>query len=301
MRNLETFTHAPQTSMGRYTRNTEIAPEVIKYLEDESDLRPYFTYKPMNNVLSKSFRIQKDEGIAVQIAGNAEVPRAEDVEKMFTVFLMRNATGYKIDDDDRRINSDDKQYESKKMTRALERLYKKERIDMKNVFIAAAQGTMTYPATGITVDAIRDAVTTMITTNVSEFGTDEVEPDTIFMSYASFRQLQLDPDFKYVPEIFQRLLLEGKISQGASRSPLSGPTGQVIDGLQIVLMNELGTDIILLDSRKEALWLCEDQAPKVSRYRDEEHISDITDIRHDQQPVCVKPECLYKLTKATSS
>lgn len=299
MKNLETFTHSPQTSRGRYTHNTEVAPEIIKYLEDESDLRPYFTYKPMNNVLSKSFRIQKEEGIAVQIAGNAEVPRAEDVEKMFTVFLMRNATGYKIDDDDRRINSDDPQYESKKMTRALERLYKKERVDMRNVFLAAAQGTMTYPKTGITVDAIKDAVTVMVTTNVSEFGTDEVEPDTIFMSYKVFRELQLDPAFKYIPEIFQRLLLEGKISQNASTSPLSGPTGQVIDGLQIVLMNELGDDVILLDSRKEALWLCEDQAPKVSKYRDEEHISDITDIRHDQQPVCVRPECLFKLTKAT--
>lgn len=297
MRNLDSFTHAPQTSMGRYTRNSEVAPELIKYLEDESDLRPYFVYKPITNALSKSYRISKDEGIAVQVAGNAEVPRAEDVEKMFTVFLMRNATGYKIDDDDRNINRDDPSYESKKMQRALERMLKKERMDMKNVFIAAAQGTMQYASTGITVNAIRDAVTTMITTNTSQFGTDQVEPDTIFMSYASFRTLQLDPDFKFIPEIFQRLLVDGKISEGTTRGPLSGPTGQLIDGLEIVLMNELGDDIILLDSRKEALWLCEDQAPKISKYRDEEHISDITDIRHDQQPVCVKPECLFKLTK----
>ena len=28
---------------------------------------------------------------------------------------------------------------------------------------------------------------------------------------------------------------------------------------------------------------------------DYEHISDIVDIRHDQQPVCVRPECLYKI------
>ena len=63
-------------------------------------------------------------------------------------------------------------------------------------------------------------------------------------------------------------------------------------------MNELGTDIILLDTTKEALWLAEDQAPKVTKYRDDEHITDIVDIRHDEQPVCVFPECLGAIQKA---
>ena len=297
MKEIGFFANAPDhSSDGHFRNNTEVAPEIIKYLEDESDLRPFFVPKPMRGVLSKSFRIAKDEGVAVQIAGNAEVPRAEDVEKMFTIFLHRNATGWKVDDDDKKINSDDPNYLSRKMTRAMERLYKKERLDMKNVFVAAPQNTLSYTGT-VTVDDIKNAVVTMIT-QTQGYGMDDIQPTTVFMSYQTFRELQLDPNIKYVPEIFQRLLLEGKNSESATKSPLSGPTGQIVDGLDIYLMNELGTDIILLDTTKEALWLAEDQEPTITRYRDDEHISDIVDIRHDEQPVCVRPECLFKITKA---
>lgn len=294
MQQLEQLVNQPQMSRGRWTNNTEIAPEIIKFLEDEVDLQPFFVKKPMNNVLSKSFRIQKEEGIAVQIAGNSEVPRAEDVEKLFTVFLMRIATGYRVDDDDKRINADEPGFEAKKMQRAMERLMKKQRLDITNVFKAAAQGTMTYPSTGITVSSIRDAVNTMIQVAEHDF----VQPDTIFMSYQNFRALQTDPNFKYVPEIFQRILIEGRISPGASRQTYSGYTGQSVDGLEVYICNELGTDVILLDSTKESLWLCEDQAPTITKYRDDEHISDIVDIRYDYQPVCVRPECLYKMSRA---
>ena len=295
MKDLEHFTHSPQTSGGRYRNNTTVAPEIIKYLEDESDLRQFFVSKPMRGVLSKSYRIQKDEGVAVQIAGNAEVPRAEDVEKMFTVFLHRNATGYKIDDDDRKINADDPGYESRKMTRAMERMLKKERLDMVQVLKAAPQNSMSYTGS-LTVDTIRAATKTMILTTTG-YGTDDIQPSMIFMSYSSFVDLQNDPNFKYIPEIFERILLEGKISPSSTRSPLNGPTGQTINGLPIFLVNELEDDIILMDTTKEALWLNEDQEPTITAYRDYEHISDIVDIRHDEQPVCVRPECLYKITK----
>ena len=76
---------------------------------------------------------------------------------------------------------------------------------------------------------------------------------------------------------------------------INGPTGQTINGLPIFLVNELEDDIILMDTTKEALWLAEDQEPTITAYRDDEHMSDIVDIRHDQQPVCVRPECLYKI------
>ena len=76
MQSLEHFAHAPQESDGYQRNNTTIAPEIITYLKDECDLREFFVPKPMQGVLSKSFRIEKEEGVAVQIAGNAEVPRA---------------------------------------------------------------------------------------------------------------------------------------------------------------------------------------------------------------------------------
>lgn len=80
-----------------------------------------------------------------------------------------------------------------------------------------------------------------------------------------------------------------------NKRAISGPTGQYIDGIEIYIVNELGNDIILLDETKDALWLAEDQQPTITSYRDYEHISDIVDIRHDQQPVCVRPEALYKI------
>ena len=76
-----------------------------------------------------------------------------------------------------------------------------------------------------------------------------------------------------------------------------GETGQMVAGLRIITVNELENTAIILDSNKEALWLAEDQQPKVTKYRDDEHISDIVDIRHDEQPVCVFPECLGAIKK----
>jgi hypothetical protein len=293
MRDIQDFAHAPQQSTGRYTNNTAIEPGIIKYLEDESDLRPFFVNKPMQGVLSKSFKMEKDEGIAVQIAGNAEVPRAEDVQKLFTIFLHRNATGYKVDDDEKKINADDPSFVTRKMTRAMERMMKKERRDIAQVFMAAPGGHTDVPTMAdFTVSAIRGAVDAMIENNPE---VDDVEPDTIFMSYKVFRQLQADKDFKYVPEIFQRLLIDGKLSDGANKTSYNGPTGQYIDGLQVYIVKELDKNVILLDSTKEALWLAEDTQPTITKYRDDEHISDIVDIRHDEQPVCVRPECLHKI------
>lgn len=296
MQSLEHFAHAPQESDGYQRNNTTIAPEIITYLKDECDLREFFVPKPMQGVLSKSFRIEKEEGVAVQIAGNAEVPRAENVQKLFTIYLHRNATGYKIDDDERKMNSDDPGYEARKMENAMKRMLKKERLDMTQVFLAAPGGVtnVTGGLSNLNVSVIKAAVDAMIASASVE---DDIEPTMLFMSYAAFRQLQADPDFKYIPEVFQKLLLEGRFMEGGrtNKRAISGPTGQYIDGIEIYIVNELGNDIILLDETKDALWLAEDQQPTITSYRDYEHISDIVDIRHDQQPVCVRPEALYKI------
>lgn len=294
MKSMEHFAQAPQESDGYQRHNTVVAPEIITYLKDECDLREFFVNKPMQGVLSKSYRIEKEEGVAVQIAGNAEVPRAENVQRMFTIYLHRNATGYKLDDDERKMNSDDPGYEQRKMDNAMKRMLKKERLDMTQVFLAAPQGITTVNGglANLDVAVIKAAIDAMIASATE----DDIEPTIAFMSYAAFRQLQADPDFKYIPEIFQRILTEGKITEGGrSRTAISGPTGQYIDGIEIYIVNELGNDIILMDTTKEALWLAEDQEPTITSYRDYEHISDIVDIRHDQQPVCVRPECLYKI------
>ena len=63
MQSLEHFAQAPQESNGYQRNNTTIAPEIITYLKDECDLREFFVPKPMQGVLSKSFRIEKEEGV----------------------------------------------------------------------------------------------------------------------------------------------------------------------------------------------------------------------------------------------
>lgn len=298
MQPIDDFAQAPQRSEGRYFRNNALAPEIIKILEEESDLRQFFTSKPMNGVLSKTFRIEKEEGIAVQIAGNSEVPREEDVRRLFTIYLHRNATGYKIDDDDRKINADDPGYESRKMQAALRRLKKKEDKDIMDVMFAAAQVVTTIPAAGaFDVEVISDTVAQMIDNARKGPNKLTLEPDVILMPYKLFVELQKDPKFQFVPQIYQEILLNAKLKEGGNRGIAYGETGQVVAGLRIITVNELENTAIILDSSKDSLWLAEDQAPRITKYRDDEHISDIVDIRHDEQPVCVLPECLAAIKK----
>lgn len=290
---IEDFAQAPQRDAGYYTHNNAIADEIFKFLEEESDLRQFFVPKPMNNVLSKTYIIEHDEGIAYQVVGNAEVPRAEDVSTQFTVFLHRNATGYKIDDDQRRINSDDPGYEARKMRRAMERLLKKENKDILDVFMRGAQVVSTISAsTDFDVETIADTVASMVVAARNGSRPMQIEPDTILMPYEMFVQLQKDPKFQYVPELYQNILIDAKLNPSGNRGMHFGETGQQVAGLRIITIPELSDTAIILDSKKEAFWLAEDQAPKVTKYRDDEHITDIVDIRHDEQPVCVFPEVL---------
>jgi len=252
----------------------------------------------MAGALSKTFRVEKEEGIAVQIVGNSEVPREEDVRRLFTVHLHRNATGYKIDDDDKKINRDDPTYESRKMQAAMRRMLKKENKDIMDVFFAAAQ-TVTNIAVGdkFDVDAINDAIMKIIQNAKTSNGHMVLEPDVILMPYAFFVELQQDPKFQFVPEIYQRILLNANFDGSKNRGILYGDTGQVVSGLRIIVVNELEDTAIIMDSTKDAFWLVEDTEPTITQYRDDEHISDITDIRHDEQPVCIWPECVGAIKK----
>ena len=80
---------------------------------------------------------------------------------------------------------------------------------------------------------------------------------------------------------------------------------KVYEGVKTRMLNqdvepyeeELVDTAIVIDSQKDAFWLCEDTEPTVTAYRDDEHISDIVDIRHDEAPVCVFPECVGAIKK----
>lgn len=301
MENLDTFAQSPQRTAGHYYRNNELAPEILKFIKEESDLRQFFTPKPMNGFLSRTYTVEKEEGIAVQIAGNSEVPREEDVTRYFTVYTHRNATGYKIDDDTRRMNKDDPGFETRKAEAAFRRLKKKEDKDIMNCFFASAQTVTTIPVgDAFDVESISDTVAAMITAARNGIHELTLEPDVILMPYQMFVELQKDPKFQFVPEIYQRILLDAKLVDGGNRGIHYGETGQTVAGLRIITVNELENTAIIIDSTQDAFWLNEDEAPRVSVYRDEEHISDIVDIRHDEQPVCVMPEVCGAIKKATN-
>jgi len=303
MMNAEQFAAAPQVGEGYYRNNNFIEPGIIKYLEDESDLRQFFVPKKMKGVLSKTYIVEREEGIAVQIVGNAEVPRAEDVRRRFTVHLHRNATGYKITDDDRKINRDDPGWEARKMEAALRRMKKKEDKDIMDCFFAAAR-TVTSIDSGDMFDvaSIRETVADMIEdARANTQGYMMLEPDVILLPYALFVELQADPEFKFVPELYQNLLLKATLDGSANRGILYGDTGQTVAGLRIITVNELIDTAIVIDSQKDAFWLCEDEEPTITAYRDDEHISDIVDIRHDEAPVCIYPECVGAIKKAAAT
>ena len=299
MQTINQLAQAPQTGEGYYRNNNIVEPGIIKFLKDESVLRQFFVSKKMQGVLSKTYLVEREEGIAVRIVGNAEVPRAEDVRRRFTVYLHRNATGYKITDDDKKINSDDPGWEARKMQAALRRLKKREDKDIMDMFFAAARVVTSLGATdAFDVDAITSTVSDMITyARNNTQGYMMLEPDAILMPYAMLVELQRDPKFKFVPEIYQNLLIQATLNGSSNRGILYGDTGQVVAGLRIITVNELLNTAIVIDSQKDAFWLCEDTEPTVNAYRDDEHISDVVDIRHDEAPVCVYPECVGSIKR----
>jgi len=168
-----------------------------------------------------------------------------------------------------------------------------------DVMFAAAQTITTIPAgSAFDVETIADTTAQMIDNARRGPRVMSIQPDVILMPYQMFVELQKDPKFQYVPELYQNILIDAKLNPSGGRGIVFGETGQMVAGLRIITVNELENTAIILDSNKEALWLAEDQQPKVTKYRDDEHISDIVDIRHDEQPVCVFPECLGAIRKA---
>lgn len=302
MRDTNYFAEAPQVSEGIYRNNNIEEPGIIKYLEDESDLRPFFVHKTIKGALSKTYIVEREEGIAVQITGNAEVPRAEDVRRKFHVSLHRNATGYKFTEDDIMINQDDPGWEQRKFDAMLRRLKKKEDKDIMDCFFASAQVVTTIPAAdAFDVDAITSTVSTMIeNARTNTQGYMMLEPDVILMPYSMFIQLQQDPKFKFVPEIYRNILINSTLDGSSHRGILYGDTGQIVAGLRIITVNELENTAIIIDSQKDAFWLCERDAPRLNPYRDEEHEAYVVDVRHDEAPVCIYPECVASIKKLTT-
>jgi hypothetical protein len=276
MKTPEEFAHM-QTPAGAGKNNVYYSDEVIEYLNEISDIRPYFKRIPMGTARAKSIKIKQKEGIAAQIIGNAEVPRARDVERKIYIELHRNASGYDINFDDRIENADDPQFESREYQRSLERLDLKERADCAAVMIAGAGSGTSVPALTFDVDVVRDAITDFnsLPRNVRQ----KVKADTIFLSEKSFRKIINSDQFKFIPDLYKDVLLRGDI-------------GNVIDGLKTVIFDELEDTIIIAAIREEPLWLAEGAGTIISVYSDGRHMTDSVDFRHDEEAICAYTDYL---------
>jgi len=279
MEPIEKFAKA-QVPTGEGKNNVFYSDEVIEYLNEVSDVRPYFKRVPMGTARAKSVTIRQKEGIAAQIVGNAEVPRARDVEKKIYIELHRNASGYDINWDDKIENADNPNFEREEYDRALERLDLKERADCAAVMIAGAGTGTSVPEADFDVQVVREAIT--------EFNSlpwnrrNKVKADTIFLSEKSFRKVIDSEQFKFIPELYKGILLQGSI-------------GNVIDGLDTVIFEELEDTVIIAAIKQEPLWLAENNQSIVAVYDDPKYLTNSVDFRHDEEALCAYSQYLSSI------
>lgn len=279
MEKIENFALA-QTTPGEGKNNVFYSDEVIEYLNEVSDIRKYFKKISMGTSRAKSVKIKQKEGIAAQIVGNAEVPRARDVERKIYIELHRNASGYDINWDDKQDNKDNPNFEREEYDRSLERLDLKERADCSAVMIAGAGSGTSVSEANFDVEVVRNAITAFNSTTWNR--RQKVKADTIFLSEKSFRKIINSEQFKFIPELYKGILLQGSI-------------GNVIDGLDTVIFEELEDTIIIAAIKQEPLWLAEGDGSIISVYDDPKNLTNSMDFRHDEEAICAYPQYLSSI------
>lgn len=254
---------------------------LIEYLNEVSILRPYFKKIDMGDDRIRVITVTQQEGIAAQIIGNAEVPRSRDVDKEIYIRLRRNASGYDVTYDELRENKGNPGFERDLYNRALERLYLKERADMVNVLVAGAGSGTTVSTNVFDIDTIRDAVTDF-NSQPYNIKTNAVA-DTIFLSEKALRTLESSDNYKIVPSMYEKRITQGSI-------------GARVEGLDTVIVPELGDVLVIAAVKKEPLWLAEGSGTIISKYSNPKYLTESTDFRHDQESLCAESRYLTSIT-----
>lgn len=283
MKGIEEFATPGQQSTESVLLNTVQSKEVIKYLDKVSDLRSYFKKETLPaGYNSMEISIEKEEGVAVRLVGNAEIPRAENVFREVSVRTHMNATGWDISYLEALKNKGNSKYAADKQSNALRRLKLREDLDILQVFIASAYGSLAMTKdTDFDISKIRQAHGLF---DENDYNLENgIKADTIFMSLKMYNILRLDPEYKIAVNEYGQVLRTGDI-------------GTQVDGLNIIIINELGTTVILLDStKKDALRIVENGFSLITKYSDGQHMTESTDIRHAEAPVCVERQVLFKM------
>ena len=184
----------------------------------------------------------------------------------------------RMTDEEQEMMAFDKNYFQTEATRAMDRMLKKENDDIASVLLAGAgYNLITSSNTTLKFEDVLTAKTEMME---NPYG---MEPNVVLMSHRSYSDLVRDPEFKTYS------------NSGLVGVAQSGDVGQMIDGMLIRIIPEVGDNVFLIDTSKEPILLVHKGGVKVEPYRLNATREDVVDFTQYQKPVCVEPDAISKI------
>lgn len=256
----------------------ELSEDVIQYIEEESDFRQFVKVVTTDTYVINLPR-KWAAGIAVEIVEGSEIPKARDVFDVLTINLRQIGTGIKMTDEEQKMMGFDSNYFATEGRRATERLLKKENDDIAATLLGGAAYNV-VPATKSTL-TFDDVVTAKTEMQENPYG---VNPNVVFMSPRSYSDLLRDEDFK----TYSNSGITGVVN--------TGDIGNTIDGMQIVIIKEVGDNVYLVDTDLDPIVLVQMDSVHTESYRLPETREDVLDLTLYEKPAVLRPDAISKIT-----
>lgn len=256
----------------------ELSEDIIQYIEEESDFRQFVKVVTTDTYVINLPR-KWAAGIAVEIVEGSEIPKARDVFDVLTINLRQIGTGIKMTDEEQKMMGFDSNYFATEGRRATERLLKKENDDIAATLLGGAAYNV-VPATKSTL-TFDDVVTAKTEMQENPYG---VNPNVVFMSPRSYSDLLRDEDFK----TYSNSGITGVVN--------TGDIGNTIDGMQIVIIKEVGDNVYLVDTDLDPIVLVQMDSVHTESYRLPETREDVLDLTLYEKPAVLRPDAISKIT-----
>ena len=256
----------------------ELSEDIIQYIEEESDFRQFVKVVTTDTYVINLPR-KWAAGIAVEIVEGSEIPKARDVYDVLTINLRQIGTGIKMTDEEQKMMGFDSNYFATEGRRATERLLKKENDDIAATLLGGAAYNV-VPATKSTL-TFDDVVTAKTEMQENPYG---VSPNVVFMSPRSYSDLLRDEDFK----TYSNSGITGVVN--------TGDIGSTIDGMQIVIIKEVGDNVYLVDTDLDPIVLVQMDSVHTESYRLPETREDVLDLTLYEKPAVLRPDAISKIT-----
>lgn len=256
----------------------ELSEDIIQYIEEESDFRQFVKVVTTDTYVINLPR-KWAAGIAVEIVEGSEIPKARDIFDVLTINLRQIGTGIKMTDEEQKMMGFDSNYFATEGRRATERLLKKENDDIAATLLGGAAYNV-VPATKSTL-TFDDVVTAKTEMQENPYG---VNPNVVFMSPRSYSDLLRDEDFK----TYSNSGITGVVN--------TGDIGNTIDGMQIVIIKEVGDNVYLVDTDLDPIVLVQMDSIHTESYRLPETREDVLDLTLYEKPAVLRPDAISKIT-----